>query len=68
MICKETFNVYSLSAINIPSIASAMRLLNSELSGASLALIRVQTASTNLEEAIRNASILTSRHEIADSF
>jgi hypothetical protein len=68
MICRETSNVYSLSAIDIPSIASAMRVMNSELSSASLALIRMQTASTNLEEAIRNASLLTSRHEIADSF
>jgi hypothetical protein len=68
MICRETSNVYSLSAIDIPSIASAMRVMNSELSSASLALNRMQTASTNLQEAIRNASLLTSRHEIADSF
>jgi hypothetical protein len=68
MSCRETSNVYSLSAIDIPSIASAMRVMISELSSASLALIRMQTASTNLEEAIRNASLLTSRQEIVDSF
>jgi hypothetical protein len=41
-----------------------MTMLNKEISNS---LVNMQTASTNLEQAILSASLVTSRHEIADS-
>jgi hypothetical protein len=41
-----------------------MGILNSEISNA---FLKMQTASSNLEQSIRSESLVTSRHEIADS-
>lgn len=66
MTTRATAREYSLSAIDIPSISIAMSIMKTEISKASLAILRMQEASDSLEQAIRNASLVTSRNEIGD--
>jgi hypothetical protein len=56
-----------MSAIDIPSISIALSIVNSEISNASQAIIKLQDASMSLDKAILSASSvnLISRHEIA---
>jgi hypothetical protein len=61
MIPRASISEYSLSAIVTPSIKYAMEIMNSEISNASSAFARMQKASTTLEQAIRDASLVKSR-------